>query len=68
MPHFHYQLIPCEKCEGELYGPVGVKIEPEVPLEQQIRSVEFEICSSHPHHRLNGYLLKRYNDFEFPRY
>lgn len=68
MSNFHYQLIPCEKCSGELYGPVGVKLEPAIPLEEQIESIEGAISASHPHHQLDGHPLKRYSDFQFPQY
>jgi hypothetical protein len=68
MSHFHYQLIHCEKCAGELYGPVGVKLEPSVSLQEQIESIEVAIAASHPHHQLNGFAVKRYNDFQFPQY
>jgi hypothetical protein len=68
MSSFHYQLIPCEKCAGDLYGPVGVKLEPVVSLEEQIQKIGIAISESHPYHQLNGYPVKRYNDFQFPQY
>ena len=54
MSNIHYQLIPCEKCAGELYGPIRVKLELAVPLEAQIESIETAVSSSHPHHEVNG--------------
>jgi hypothetical protein len=68
MSHLHYQLIPCEKCAGELYGPIRVKVEPTVPLAAQLQSIEKAVSLSHPHHKVNGAPLKRYSDFQFPRY
>jgi len=68
MPHFHYQLVPCPKCKGEFYGPVGVKVRPEVPLDQQIKSVENELALTHPLHQVNGNSLKRYSDVKLPEY
>lgn len=68
MPHFHYQLIPCRKCAGEMYGPVAVKVEPAIPLADQIQSIETAVSTSHPDHQLNGHPLKRYTDFQLPRY
>ena len=68
MSNLHYQLIPCEKCSGELYGPIRVKLELAVPLADQIQSIEAAVSSSHPHHEVNGSPLKRYSDFEFPQY
>jgi len=68
MSNIHYQLIPCKKCAGELYGPIGVKLELAVPLEAQIESIETAVSSSHPHHEVNGSPLKRYSDFQFPQY
>ena len=68
MANLHYQLIPCEKCSGELYGPIRVKLELAVPLAAQIQSIETAVSSSHPHHEVNGSPLKRYSDFQFPQY
>lgn len=68
MSHLHYQLVPCPKCKGEFYGPVGVKVRPEVPLDQQIKSVENELALTHPFHQVNGNSLKRYSDVKLPEY
>ena len=68
MTHFHYQLIPCPKCKGEFYGPIGVKLKPNIPLDQQIKSVENELASTHPYHLVNGRLPKKYSDDKLPEY
>jgi len=68
MAHFHYQLVPCPKCKGEFYGPVGVKVKPELPLDQQLKSVENELASTHPNHLVNGNSLKKYSDDKLPEY
>ena len=68
MAHFHYQLVPCPKCKGEFYGPVGVTVKPELPLAQQLRIVENELASTHPRHLVNGNFLKRYSDGKLPEY
>jgi len=68
MSHLHYQLIPCEKCASELYGPIRVKVKPTVPLSAQLQSIEKAVAVSHPNHKVNGARLKRYSDFQFPRY
>ena len=68
MAHFHYQLIPCPKCKGEFYGPVGVKLKSNLSLDQQMKSVENELASTHPYHLVNGSLLKKHSDDQLPEY
>jgi hypothetical protein len=51
-----------------MYGPVAVKVEPTIPLQEQIQSVQSAVTASHPDHKLNGRPLKRYSDFQFPQY
>jgi len=68
MPHLLYQLVSCDKCKGELYGPVEVKVGPVTSLDEQIRSIEAAITESHPNHQLGGLILKRYSDSQLPQY
>ena len=68
MTHFHYQLVPCPKCKGEFYGPVGVKVKPELSLDQQMKSLEYELASTHPYYLVNGSSLKKYSDDKLPEY
>jgi hypothetical protein len=64
----YYPLVRCQKCEGDFYGPVGLRIEPEKGLELAIQRVEIELSATHPQHKVNGESLKRYGDFQFPNY
>lgn len=68
MSNIRYELVPCAKCNGDLYGPVGVRVDADRGLDLQIKKIEIELSSSHPHHRVNGLSLKRYGDFQFPSY
>jgi hypothetical protein len=68
MPNLHYQLVACGKCEGELYGPVEVKVGVVTSLDEQIHSIEAAIAESHPNHQLGGLTLKRYSDSQLPQY
>jgi hypothetical protein len=68
MPNVRYELVPCHKCDGDLYGPVGVRVDADKAIDQQLKKIEIELSSSHPYHRVNGLSLKRYNDFQFPSY
>jgi hypothetical protein len=68
MSDLRYELISCPKCGGDLYGPVGVYVDPNRELDQQIKKIEVELSSSHPLHKVNGRSLKRYRDFQFPSY
>lgn len=68
MSKMHYQLVPCQKCGGDLYGPVAFSIDQSGELEREINKIETEVTGSHPYHRVNGQPLKRYSDFQFPNY
>ncbi|MFN8008258.1 MAG: hypothetical protein U0V70_14785 [Terriglobia bacterium] len=68
MSQVHYQLIPCPKCQGEFYGPVSVRREPELPLDLQMKVLEYELAATHPYHLVNGSSLKRYSDDKLPEY
>lgn len=68
MSGVRYELVSCPKCDGDLFGPVGVCVDPERGVDQQIKKIEVELSSSHPEHKVDGRSLKRYSDFQFPSY
>ncbi|MEW5974670.1 MAG: hypothetical protein AB1898_02570 [Acidobacteriota bacterium] len=68
MAGVYYQLVSCRLCEGEMYGPVGLRVEGTQSHEERISEIEKEMEHTHPHHTLEGQRLKRYSDFQFPSY